>query len=196
MQIDRFFPGLVLGVMLVLAAGPARAHKVNIFAYSEGDTIFTESYFPDGRKVQGGKVEVYDSAGAKLLEGVTDKEGIFNFKTPKKDDFKIVLIATMGHKNSFLIGADEIEAVASGNQSSPPAVVSNPTKEIARDEAIQKEIDPTQAEVTEESSKKKNRRRMEPPKESNAVAILAGLGFIFGLTSLVLHFTKKDGTKS
>jgi nickel transport protein len=80
----------VVGISILFMSTLAWAHKVNVFAYSEGNTIFTESYFPDGRKVQGGKIEVYDSAGAKLLEGTNDEKGVFNFKPPKKDDLKIV----------------------------------------------------------------------------------------------------------
>lgn len=186
MKTNRFLPGLVLFIVLVLATGPAQAHKVNIFAYSEGDIIFTESYFPDGRKVQGGKIEVYDKNGAKLIEGVTNKEGAFNFKTPKKEDLKIVLIATLGHKNSFLIRAEEIETVAAQDKTGTPAVESPPQK--ANHDGS------PQASVVEssKSSTRKPRQHMEPPKESNVLAILAGLGFIFGLSYLMLHFTKKD----
>jgi len=178
---------VIITIILFLASTPAHAHKVNIFAYSEGDTIFTESYFPDGRKVQGGKIEVYDSNDTKLLEGKTDDKGVFNFKTPKKDDLKIVLIATMGHKNSFLIGADEIEAVAGGGATTAPGA-STSKQETTESES-------RNAVAAQKNSSRKKHRHIEPPKESNAVAILAGLGFIFGLTSLILHFTKKDETK-
>ncbi|HHK60902.1 MAG TPA: carboxypeptidase regulatory-like domain-containing protein, partial [Desulfobacterales bacterium] len=61
---------LLLAVLYpLLAATNALAHKVNIFAYVEDGTVYTESYFPDGRKVQGGTVEVYDAAGKKLVSG-------------------------------------------------------------------------------------------------------------------------------
>lgn len=85
----------------------AFAHKVNIFAYMEGDTVYTESYFPDGKKVKGGKVEVCDSDGKRLLEGITDSEGRFNFKFPKKDDLKIVINASMGHRNSYVLSMEK-----------------------------------------------------------------------------------------
>jgi nickel transport protein len=97
-------------VALFLICNLALAHKVNLFAYVEGGTVFTESYFPDGRAVEGGKVKVYDSQNNLLLEGVTDKEGLFNFKIPKIDDLTIVLDATMGHKASFKLKKDEVEA--------------------------------------------------------------------------------------
>ena len=93
-------------VSLVLSPS-AFAHKVNIFAYVEGDTVYTESYFPDGKKVKGGKVKVYDSDGKSLLEGVTDSEGRFNFELPKKDDLKIVINASMGHRNSYVLSMEK-----------------------------------------------------------------------------------------
>ena len=102
---------LLLAVTFVLLlCGPALAHKVNLFAYAEGGKIYTESYFPDGKPVDGGKVMVYDSQDQLILEGVTDKEGFFNFEIPKIDDLNIVINATMGHKNSFKLKKSEVEA--------------------------------------------------------------------------------------
>jgi nickel transport protein len=95
--------------ILFLAAAPALAHKVNIFAYVENGTIYTESYFPDGKAVAEGSVEVLDGAGKKLLEGKTDKEGHFSFPLPgKKEDMTIVINASMGHKNSFVLKKTEM----------------------------------------------------------------------------------------
>ncbi len=34
-------------ILVLLVSGPALAHKVNLFAYAEQGTVFTESYFPD-----------------------------------------------------------------------------------------------------------------------------------------------------
>ncbi|HHO47760.1 MAG TPA: carboxypeptidase regulatory-like domain-containing protein [Desulfobacteraceae bacterium] len=86
----------------------ALAHKVNIFAYVEGNTVFTESYFPDGKPVEGGVVEVQDQKGVTLLEGKTDEKGLFHFSLPKKEDLTIILNATMGHRNTFLLKGSEM----------------------------------------------------------------------------------------
>ena len=99
---------IFIGLVSLAVSSTALAHKVNIFAYVEGDTIYTESYFPDGRKVEGGAIEVYDSQGKRLLEGKTDKQGLFSFKIPKKDDLTIVLVATMGHRNEFLLKKEDM----------------------------------------------------------------------------------------
>lgn len=91
-----------------LPVAQAWAHKVNLFAYVEGGTVYTESYFPDGKKVEGGTVEVLDASGKKILEGKTDAQGAFNFPLPKKEDLTIVLDATMGHKNSYILKKSEM----------------------------------------------------------------------------------------
>ena len=108
MKIARYFIVLIFVSLLFSTAAPA--HKVNLFAYAEGGKVYTESYFPDGRAVEGGKVMVYDSQGNLLLEGVTDKEGLFSFAIPKVDDLTIVLDATMGHKNKYILKKAEVEA--------------------------------------------------------------------------------------
>ena len=130
--------GLLGAFFIVLASGAnSFAHKVNIFAYVEGDLVFTESYFPDGRKVEKSTIEVYDSQKNKLLTGITDKKGVFNFRPPKKDDLKIVIIAGMGHKNSYLLSADELPDTIFTSKTHPPLLINNqkdtlPVKDISQ----------------------------------------------------------------
>ena len=100
-----FFP---IALLVLLQTSPALAHKVNVFAYVEGNTVYTESYFPDGRPVEGGTIEVFDRENKKLLEGKTDVEGKFSFSLPKKQDLTIVINASMGHKNSYLLQKSEM----------------------------------------------------------------------------------------
>ena len=57
-----------------------------------------------------GPFHAYNSQGKLLLEGVTDKGGLFNFAVPKVDDLTIVIEATMGHKKSFKLKKSEVEA--------------------------------------------------------------------------------------
>lgn len=101
---------LLAPLLVLLLALPALAHRVNLFAYAEGGMVYSESYFPDGRPVEGGKVLVFDSSDKLLLTGTTDKEGLFNFKIPKLDELRIVIDATMGHKNDFILKKSEVEA--------------------------------------------------------------------------------------
>ncbi|MEJ5365293.1 MAG: hypothetical protein WHS86_09340 [Desulfosoma sp.] len=91
---------VVLGVFVAcFPSVGAWAHKVNVFAYAEGGTVFVESYFPDGSPVVQGTVSVTDPKGAKIFEGTTDKEGRAQFPAPsEKTDLTIEVNASMGHR--------------------------------------------------------------------------------------------------
>lgn len=95
---------------LLLTASLAEAHKVNIFAYVDGGQIYTESYFPDGRAVVAGKVLLYDDAGTLLAEGKTDDQGHWQTSLTAQGAVKVVIEASMGHRNSFHLSKEEIEA--------------------------------------------------------------------------------------
>lgn len=95
--------------LLVLNVVPAWAHKVNLFAYAEGGKVYTESFFPDGRKVEAGKIEVQDGRGKVLLKGATDSQGLFAFPLPAdKQDLTITVNAGLGHKNSFVLKKEDM----------------------------------------------------------------------------------------
>lgn len=105
----RLFGGLAVVVLCSCIALPAaHAHKVTVFAWAEGDRVFTESKFSGGKMVNAGKVAVFDSSGTLLLEGRTDENGAFDFKAPSITDLKIVLTAGTGHRNSWRISAAEL----------------------------------------------------------------------------------------
>ena len=108
MKSMKIFLFLMCGSLILSTT--VSAHKVNIFAYIESGTIYTESYFPDGRAVEKGKVLVYDSQDNLLQEGTTDQEGLCSFDIPKVDDLTVVIDASMGHRSSFELSKDEVEA--------------------------------------------------------------------------------------
>jgi nickel transport protein len=81
---------------------------VNVFAYVERGTVHVEGYFPDGKPAGNAAIQVLDSGGRRLLEGRTDAEGLFSFPLPKKDDLTIVIDASMGHRNQFLLKKQDL----------------------------------------------------------------------------------------
>lgn len=99
-------------VSLTITANMAYAHKVNLFAYAEGDHVYVEGYFVDGKKAQNSKVIVQDMNEKVLLEGTTDSEGQFTFPVPAKTDLKIIVNAGMGHQTDFVIPASELSGDA------------------------------------------------------------------------------------
>ncbi len=174
-----------LSLLLLMTASVVFAHKVNIFAYVEGDTVYTESYFPDGTKVKGGVVQVYDSQGTKLLEGKIDQNGEFNFKPPKKDDLKIVLVASMGHKNSYALSADELPGIIAAEKpekAEPKEVAEVHLDQIKRiiDTSLDEKLKPIMRELIKAQQR-----------QVSFTEVIGGIGYIFGIMGIILYFVSK-----
>lgn len=106
-----FFILLTLSFFLVLSfATIATAHRVVLFAWIQGDTIFTESQFPNGKKISNADIAVYDRDEALLISGKSDALGKFSFKIPLRDYLKIVLDAGTGHQAKWIFCEKDIKA--------------------------------------------------------------------------------------
>ena len=82
--------GLILYLLVtVMLSTPAYGHKIMVFAYQEGDLVYTEGYFADGKKAQDSLVEVFGGDGSKLLEGKTDENGSFSFPMPDVPQIRV-----------------------------------------------------------------------------------------------------------
>ncbi|MGE0083746.1 MAG: carboxypeptidase-like regulatory domain-containing protein [Desulfococcaceae bacterium] len=103
---------LVFILFSFLFSSTALAHKVTVFAWVEGNTVYGEGKFSGGRKAQGAEVIVSDTEGNRLLSTKTDDNGDFSFPIPKKTGLRIELIAGMGHKGEWMIPVEEVAAVA------------------------------------------------------------------------------------
>lgn len=196
--------GLLLALAWILAAAPASAHRVNIFAWVEGDQVHTESKFPGGRAVNGGVIRVLDASGKELLSGKTDDDGGFSFPIPQKSDLVIVLEAGMGHRNEWRLGADELgdaaapapaeaaeetappeEASASATPPQAVASVDAAALQAAVERALDKKLAPLQRSIAE----------MAEP-EPGFREVMGGLGYIFGLLGLWAYATCRRKEKS
>ena len=184
-------------LIIIMINISAFAHKVNIFAYVEGDKVYTESYFNDGKKCIESKIEVFDKQGNKLLEGLTDKEGMFSFKIPPENvidgDLKLVLTASMGHRAEYIIRADElgdIKGLIEEKIEEPVSVISPETssvelKEIQSliEDTLEEKLKPIMREMRE--IKKSQEDRISPTE------IIGGIGYIIGIFGIVAYFLSR-----
>lgn len=170
------------------------AHKVNIFAYVEGEKIYTESYFNDGKKCIDSKIKVFDNQGNKLLEGLTDKEGEFSFEVPSENgNLKIVLTASMGHRAEYSISADEIRGsvgLIKEENEEPVSIVFPETssvdlKEIQSiiEDTLDEKLKPIMREIIE--IKKSQEDRISPTE------IIGGIGYIIGIFGIAAYFLSR-----
>jgi len=188
------------------------AHKVNIFAYVEGDKVYTESYFNDGKKCIDSKIEVFDNQGNKLLEGLTDKEGEFSFEVPSEDgDLKIVLTASMGHRAEYTIRTDELrDTMGSIEESIEKPISSEKRDESSLAEMISEEKEVISPEISsldlneiqsliEDALDKKLKpimREMIEIKKSqedkiSPTEIIGGIGYIIGIFGIIAYFLSR-----
>jgi len=199
--------GLIFFIMVYIAGtGSVWAHRVILFAWVEGDRVFTESKFSGGKRVKQGDVIVYDSEGNQLLEGKTDDKGEFSFGVPKKTSLKIVLIAGMGHRGEWTIPVSELEDVAgpqtkitpsqkavrkkTGKQPEISHLSSNEIR-LTVEEAIDKRLKPVMKILVE---LRENRPTFRD--------IFGGIGYILGLLGVAAYFNYRrksaeiDGKKT
>ncbi len=183
---------LLISAVLHLFCLPVYAHKVNVFAWVEGDTVHTESKFGSGKMVKGGKIEVFDHLNQKVAEGTTDDHGSYTFSAPPAaQTLKIVLTASMGHSNHWQITAEELGRETPTEDIKPPATtpqkqsvtgVSPEEIESIVERAIEKKIAPIRAQLAEQAWGLRD--------------IVAGIGYIIGLMGLAsyMHYRKAKKT--
>jgi len=173
------------------------AHKVNIFAYVEGDKVYTESYFNDGKKCVDSKIEVFDNQGNKLLEGLTDEEGMFSFKIPPEDvidgDLKIILTASMGHRAEYIIRADELGDVAGLIEEKIEEPVSAVSPEVSSVDLkeMQSLIEDTLDEKLKPIIREMREIRKSQEDRISPTEIIGGIGYIIGIFGIIAYFLSR-----
>ncbi len=187
---------LALGIVVALPmVSQVWAHKVNVFAWVEGDTVFVEGYFPGGKKSQDSLVEVFNPAGTKLLEGRTNEKGEFSFKIPERTDLKIVLTASMGHKNDFTVSAGDFGEVRL-SPSSPAPSFAERAKDASEHPADLSQLEGMIDRALDRKLAPVIKLIRDTRKEGPSITeIVGGIGYIFGLFGLVMYFKSRKERK-
>jgi nickel transport protein len=188
---------LALGIIVALPmVSQVWAHKVNVFAWVEGDTVFVEGYFPGGKKSQDSLVEVFNPAGIKLLEGRTNKKGEFSFKIPERTDLKIVLTSSMGHKNDFIVPVSDFGEVES-SPSSPAQSFAESAKGSSAHPADLSQLEGMIDKALDRKLAPVIKQIRDTRKEGCTIAeIVGGIGYIFGFFGLVMYFKSRNKKRS
>jgi len=212
------FRATALVCVLAISAGPAWAHRVNIFAYVEGDKVMVDCSYSKSKRVNHGAITVKDAkTGAVLITGETDEQGSFSFTVPeeakaRRADLVIHLTAGEGHDNEWEVKADEYlpqgaDAVAPSasdkkdDQEARPVAAASQTPEkqasslaapaaggTCDEAAIAKAV-----EAAVEAKIAPIRRILIEEKESGPkmTEIVGGIGWIFGLIGLAAYFRSR-----
>ncbi len=107
---------LLISVLLpVLAASPASAHILKVYAEVSGDMIVGEGYFSSGSVPSQQPVEVFGPNKQKIGETVTDEKGKFKFKPTRKQNHTFVMDAGEGHRAEWTVESDELPSALPSN---------------------------------------------------------------------------------
>lgn len=195
-----FFTTLVV-LFLLLLTTTAFAHRVNIFAWVEGDTIYTESSFSNGKKAQGATVIAKRAPDFVLATGTTDKNGQWSFPISQAtrgqaSRILLVLQAGEGHRATWTIPASEFSDAAPSppplvaTSSSPKPVLPSASLMEARQRAL----------IAEELGKqlKPIRRVLIAQQQARPTLhdVFSGLGYILGLFGTIAWITARKNTKT
>lgn len=197
-------------IAALFSASPAVAHKVNMFAYAEGDKILIEGYFADGKKAAQANVTLLDTTGNTLASGVTDAEGQLTVPIPSKGDVRIILNAGMGHQTEYTIFANELGGAGQTPVDQARAETPGSTMQTAQTDA------PTPTSVTTGPMAPANGMPLEPAieravgqailplmrsvsemrQEKELGAIVGGIGYIFGVLGIFYYLKARKATRS
>jgi len=188
--------------VFLLMSPTAFAHKLNMFAYVEGDEIFAEGYFTDGKKAKNSTMTVFDAAGKQLLQGTSDVDGQFTFAIPQQSDLRITVNAGMGHQAEYVLLKDELseETAATDTENEPASPLSSHNQAPAAtatqisSATTSLDNDAVRAEVERAVGKaiKPLMRELSTMRAEKSLAdIIGGIGFIFGLFGVAMYFKSR-----
>ena len=171
---------------------PAQAHKVNMFAYAEGDEVYVEGYFSDGKKPKQCEVIVYDENNKPVFDGLTNEDGQISFTNPVKGAIRITLNAGEGHMAEYRLSAAEtsVDEGASNSAAGGSEAAMPDDTETAVSSAMQPENADVQKMIQHAvgQSLRPVMRALDELKARRGTSdIIGGVGIIMGIGGLLLY---------
>lgn len=188
-------------VLLCLPLG-AQAHRLKVFAQTEGALVQGQVYFVGGAKAKGSEVRFKNAQGQIVAKTLTDEEGRFSWQAGQAEDLSIEADSGDGHQATWPIKAEQLAPAfaqtgppkagtapdlgeagavpAKVESQSVPVIASPQPFSLAELElAVARQIAP----LREELELEQDRRRLQD--------ILGGLGYILGLVGLALWWKSR-----
>lgn len=167
------------------------AHKIKVFATSEGDTISGYAYLSGGTRVKDAAVRILAADDTLLGKTVTDATGSFRFKANNPVDHRIIVDAGSGHVAEFTIKAAQLTGlVASGTVPTARAVANEPSSPSERENTM---LSATQLQTIVEQGVARQLRPLREQLDAYQAEVrwrdvLGGIGYIIGIAGVALYF--------
>jgi nickel transport protein len=198
---------IAVALLVGIPNGQALAHKLQVFAFSEGAHIDGSTYFAGGGAASGARIEVRDATGLLLAELTPDEEGKFAYEAQAPIDHRILAVTSDGHQAEWRVSADElcggfVAATRPGGsvetRSGAPDAVNAEMRRAVSPSPVDAALDP----AIEAAIERAVARQIRPLREQLVAAedalrlrdILGGLGYILGLTGLALWWRARKAS--
>lgn len=171
--------------ILSLAAAPALAHQIQVFAFADGDRIEGSAFFAGGGAASGAQIRVLDARGGLLAELKPDGEGVFSFHAQAPVDHLVVAETADGHRAEWRVSAAELGPGLPGlpTQAGEPAggAAGPPSEARAADlglaalveQAVARQVRPLREELIAAQAR------------ANLRDVLGGIGYLLGIAGLL-----------
>jgi nickel transport protein len=166
---------LVLVLVACLAAPLALAHKIQVFAFADGDRIEGSVYFPGGGAATSTRVRVLDPEGRAVADLETDAEGAFSYQARAPVDHLLVAETPDGHRAEWRVSAAELAPGFPGSAGSEGLRTSASDMGLGPliEQAVARQIRPLREELLAAQGRAELRD------------VLGGIGYILGLAGLL-----------
>ena len=199
---------LLFALVLVLLPTRASCHRVNVFAWFDGDKVTGTAYFSSGRPAIGSKLLIKNLETGKEFELITGPKGEFSFVPKEPGKYEIELYAGEGHKatttvvvNSSAENSKELDKKKPHFAVKKDTILPNknvthigPADEVGTaqcknisqivDRILVKRLEPIKAEL-QRLAMAQNRITMKD--------VIAGLGYIVGIMGIWAYISSKKG---
>ncbi len=186
-MIRKILKGLLIVLCLSLSL-PVFAHRVNVFAYTEGRTVQVESSFAGGGPAMYANITATSTDGKQVFAGKTDKDGKLSFPLPadvSASSLKIVVNAGEGHRNEWNLVLYNEPKSTEPNTPQPPSPAASDEKKYSQaelDAAVSKNQAKLEKEVIEPLKKQLSATQN---KEIGFSDIVGGIGWFIGIAGIL-----------
>ena len=107
-----------LALALVVAASPAAAHQLKVFAFVEEGSVVVEAKFSSGRAPKSGEVRVFDASGEQIDTLELGEDGTLTFPLDPahaESGLTIEVEASEGHDDYWILTPEDIARGAEGS---------------------------------------------------------------------------------
>ena len=190
----RARPIFFLSLFFLCLGTPSHAHRVNIFAWFDGEKVNGRAYYSRGIPVKAAEIEVLSMDGKRLCSLKTGNDGRFSFRPKGREALKIVLFAGPGHKATTVIrtglygkkGQKDSSINSHKWLSSIPKTTACDFSLEDIDGLLKRRLAPLEREMERLSIRSQ---------EITLNDVISGLGYIMGIMGLWLYFLSKCQSK-